>query len=69
MRKDSTPRFICAACGGAIAVYERCLVVESGEPVERSWASDTQDEREADRARGTYHRACYCGAAQTSLRR
>jgi hypothetical protein len=59
MGEGSGPWLTCAACGGAIGVYERCLVVRSGEPVEISWLSLGEDERDAARAKGAYHRACY----------
>ena len=59
MREDSAPPFVCATCDGAIGVYERCLVVRSGEPVEIYWLSLADDERDAARAKGAYHRACY----------
>jgi hypothetical protein len=65
MGEDSAPTFVCAACGGAIGVYERCLVVISGKPVEISWLSLAKDEREAARANGAYHRACYARPPQT----
>jgi hypothetical protein len=61
MGEDSAPPFVCATCGGAIGVYERCLVVISGRPVEISWLSLAKDEREA--ARANYHRACYAQGA------
>jgi len=63
MGVDSTPPFVCATCGGAIGVSERCLVVVSGTPVETSWLSLAKDEREAARAKGAYHRACYAQGA------
>ena len=59
MGEGSGPWLVCAACGGAIGVYERCLVVRSGEPVEISWLSLDQDQRDSARAKGAYHRACY----------
>jgi hypothetical protein len=59
MGEDSGPWLVCAACGGAIGVYERCLAVVSGEPIEISWLAVAEDEREAVRATGAYHRACY----------
>ena len=59
------PWLVCAVCGGAIGVYERCLVAVRGEPVEISWLSLAEDEREAARAKGAYHRACYSQAPQT----
>jgi hypothetical protein len=63
MGGDSAPPFVCATCGGAIGVYERCLVVMSGKPVEISWLSLANDERDAARAKGAYHRACYAQGA------
>jgi hypothetical protein len=63
MGEFSVSRFVCAACGGAIGVYERCLVVVSGEPVEVSPLSLAEDEREAARAKGTYHHGCYSRGA------
>jgi hypothetical protein len=68
MGEESDPRLVCAACGGAIGVYERCLVVMSGKPVEISWLSLAKDEREAARAKGAFHSACYVqGAADAGL--
>lgn len=61
-------RFVCAACGGAIGVYERCLVVVSGEPVAILSLSLTEDERDAARLSGTYHHGCYSRAPQMSRR-
>jgi hypothetical protein len=63
MGEASAPPFVCATCGGAIGVYERCLVVVGGKPVEISWLSLAKDERETARARGAYHRACYAQGA------
>ena len=63
MREDSAPAFVCATCGGANGVYERCLIVVSGKPVEISWLSLAKHEREAARAKGAYHRACYVQGA------
>ena len=63
MREDSAPPFVCATCGGAIGVYERCLVVVSGKPTEISSLSLAKDEREAARAKGAYHSACYAQGA------
>jgi hypothetical protein len=59
MGEDLSDPFVCANCGGAIGIYEPCLVAMSGKPVEVSWLSLAKDEREATRAKGTYHRACY----------
>lgn len=59
MGEGSGPWLVCAACRGAIGVYERCLVVRSGKPVEISWLSLAEDERDAARAKNAYHRACY----------
>jgi hypothetical protein len=56
---DDPGQLVCAACGGAIGVYEPCLTVVGGEPVEISWLSLAKNEREAARAKGAYHRACY----------
>ena len=63
MREHSAPPLVCATCGGAIGVYERCLVVVRGKPVEIAWLSLAKDEREATRAKGAYHRACYAQGA------
>ena len=63
MGERSGPWLVCAACGGAIGVYECCLVVRGGEPVEISWLSLAEDERDAAHTRGAYHRACYSQGA------
>jgi hypothetical protein len=63
MPEDSAPLLVCATCGGAIGIYERCLVAVSGKPVEIYWLSLTKDGREAARATGAYHRACYSQGA------
>jgi hypothetical protein len=63
MGEDSAPWFVCAVCGGAIGVYERCLVAVSGVPVEISWLALAADGREDARAKGVYHRACYSQGA------
>jgi hypothetical protein len=49
MGEDSGSQLVCAACG-AIGVYEPCLTVVGGEPVEISWLSLAKNEREAARA-------------------
>jgi hypothetical protein len=70
MSEGSASGFVCAACGGAIGAYERCLVVVGGGPVEiLSWLSLAEDERKAARAEGTYHHGCYSqGAAHVRHR-
>ena len=63
MGEDSGPWLVCAACGGAIGVYEHCLTAVSGKPVEISWLALAEGQREAVRAKGAYHHACYSQGA------